>query len=319
MILVIIQLLAGFFLLIKGSDWFVNGAASLAKRSGVPEIIIGLTIVSFGTSAPELLVNINSSVKNYNELVTGNIIGSNLFNLLCILGVAGIIRPIVVKVNTVWMEIPFSLLAAAVLFTIANDQKIFGGHENKISRWDGIILLLLFLLFMVYIFYQVRKEKDLPIEVNEKMTGVKISIYLILGLAGLVLGGRWVVESAVTLAREFNMSGKMIGLTIVSAGTSLPELATSAVAVWKGRNDIAIGNVIGSNVFNIFLILGLSALINPVKYNIQMNTDLWLLIISTLLLFIAMFTGIRKKLDRWEALLMLIIFAGYMTFVIIRN
>lgn len=311
----ILLLLAGFVLLIKGADWLVDGASSLARKYRVPDLAIGLTIVAFGTSAPELVVNVYASVQGHNNIVLGNIIGSNNFNLFMILGIAGIITPIVVQSSTVWKEIPLSWLAAFLLLVFANE--FFIGKEGLLSRADGIIFLILFLFFLYYVYLQLKTD---PMEKEQKeapLSILKTILFIVLGLAGLIAGGRLVVVNAVSMATELGVSQKIIGLTIVAAGTSLPELATSVVAALKKNNDIAVGNIIGSNIFNIFFILGISTVIRPVEYNTVFNFDLTLLLAGTLFLFIAMFTGKRKKLDRWEAGILLAVYVIY-TFYLIR-
>lgn len=314
MLLQILLLVIGFVILVKGADWLVNGASTLARKYKVSDLTIGLTIVAFGTSAPELVVNTVASFQNHSDIVLGNVIGSNIFNLFVILGISGLITPLIVHSNTVWREIPFSLAAVIVLFFLANDH--FYEAENIITRFDGIILLSFFGAFLYYIYRQLKTDK-LATEVHQEATsGKKIWFLIIIGLACLIMGGRLVVDNAILLAREFGISEKIIGLTIIAAGTSLPELATSVVAAIKKNNDIAVGNIIGSNIFNIFLILGVSSVINPVTYKSTFNTDIFLLTGGTLLLFAAMFTGKKKKLDRWEAILLLIVYIIYTVFLI---
>jgi cation:H+ antiporter len=316
MTLTILLLVLGFVILIKGADWLVNGSVSLAKHYKVSELVIGLTIVAFGTSAPELIVNIISSIKGLNDVTMGNIVGSNLFNLMLILGLSGIIYPLIVQVKTIRNEIPFSLLAAIVLLVLAN----YTFNERGIltlNRLDGAILLGFFIIFMVYIFVNLRSNKE-TVEAGYKILKPSISLFLILiGLVSLILGSRLVVDNAVKIAHLFGASEKLIGITIISAGTSLPELVTSVVAAFRKKSDIAIGNIIGSNIFNIFLILGISSLITPIKYNSSFNFDILLLIIATILLFAFMFSGKKHKLDRWESALFLIGYAGYITYLLI--
>jgi len=317
MFLAISLLLAGFVILIKGADFLVNGSSSVAKRFNVSNLAIGLTVVAFGTSTPELLVNIISSVKGYNDAAFGNIIGSNTFNLLFILGVSGLIYPLVVHRNTVSFEVPLSLIAAVVLFTLINDVMLFGSTENVLSRIDALILLVFFGAFMYYV---TRTMKNAP----ETEEGGPIKIYstwvsvllIIIGLAMLVGGGSLVVDNAVAIAKHYGLSEKLIGLTILAAGTSLPELATSAVAAYRKNTDIAIGNVVGSNIFNIFFILGVTGIIRPTSYNTMMNFDLYVLGGSTVMLMIFMFTINQRKLDRWEALLMLLSYIAYTIFLV---
>lgn len=308
-------LVFGFTLLILGANWLVNGASSLARKLNISELIIGLTIVAFGTSAPELVVNIISSIKGFNDVTMGNVLGSNLFNLMLILGASGIVYPLFVQIKTIWKEIPFSLFAALILLVLANFS-FNNGNIMSINRIDGILLLVFFVLFMIYIFYNL-KNKTEDIETDGKIHKTTISIFLIvIGLAALVFSSRLVVENAIKLAQIFGLSEKVIGVTIVSAGTSLPELVTSMVAAFRKKSDIAIGNIIGSNIFNILLVLGVSSVINPIKFNSSFNYDIWLLIASTALLFGFMFSGIKYKLDRWEAGLLFTGYIGYIVYLL---
>jgi cation:H+ antiporter len=314
MILSIILLVLGFVFVVKGADWLVEGAAALAKKYHISDLAIGLTIVAFGTSAPELAVNIFASVQNHPEIVLGNIIGSNNFNLFIILGIAGLIAPMTVQSSTIWKEIPLSLLAAILVLFLSGG--IMPGQNLLLSRFDGLLLLIMFGIFLYYIYKSMIKDRDIPEIKTKSLPLWKIIIFIILGLTLLIIGGKLVEIYAVKIATELGVSEAIIGLTIVAAGTSLPELATSLVAAFKKNNDIAIGNVVGSNIFNIFFILGLSAVINPVKYSIKFNSDIIILCIGTILLFFAMFTGKKKKLDRWEALILLLIYVGYTIFLI---
>jgi cation:H+ antiporter len=309
MFLEIFFLVVGFLLLLKSADWLVNGASALAKKLNVSDLAIGLTVVAFGTSTPELVVNIFASVQGHNDIVLGNIIGSNNFNLFVILGISALITPLVVQSSTVWKEIPYSLFAALLLFLLANDFLISG--NNGLSRIDGLILLLMFILFLYYVYSQLKNDTSNQNISYHLYSNIKITLLIIIGLAGLTLGGRLVVSSSIEIAKIFNLSEKIIGLTIVAAGTSLPELATSVVAAFKRNNDIAVGNIIGSNVFNIFFILSVSAIINPIEYNSKFNVDLVLLMVGTIVLFISMFIGGRKKLDRIEAIILLLMYFLY--------
>ncbi len=312
MLVTVLLLIVGFAVLVKGADWLVDGASSLARRYRVSELVIGLTIVAFGTSAPELVVNIVASLKKLNDLTVGNIIGSNIFNLLCILGISGIIYPIAVQNKTVWREIPFSLLAGVILLLLANDT-FRHLHTDIISRWDGVVLLIFFGLFFIYIFRNLRDNKNVSDDDTKIFSPLRTMLFIAIGFAALIIGSKLVINNSVKIAQVFGVSEKLIGLTIVSAGTSLPELVTSAVAAYKKRSDIAIGNIIGSNIFNIYLVLGISSVISPIRYNPSFNTDILVYIGATLLLFIAMFSGGKKKLDRWEAAIML---AGYITYLV---
>lgn len=315
MLLQIILLIIGFVLLLKGADWIVDGASALAKQFNISDLAIGLTVVAFGTSAPELVVNSFASFQNHQDIVLGNVIGSNLFNLFAILGIAGLIAPLTVKSSTVWKEIPFSLFAVIILIFLANN--FFNSGSAYISRFDGFILLVFFIIFLYYVYKQLKTEKFVTETNQKRLSNLLIWVYLIVGLFGLVFGGKLVVNSAIYIAEVFGVSEKVIGLTIIAAGTSLPELATSVVAVIKKNNDIAVGNIIGSNIFNILLILPISALIKPVLYKMEFNTELYILAGGTLFLFVAMFTGKKKKLDRWEAGVLLLVFFVYTIFLIL--
>ncbi|WP_026966459.1 calcium/sodium antiporter [Algoriphagus terrigena] len=314
MIIQIALLLVGLVLLVKGADWLVDGASVLAKKKNVSDLAIGLTIVAFGTSAPELVVNAVAASGNYPDIVFGNIIGSNNFNLFIILGISGLIIPLSVQSSTVWKEIPYSLFAAILIFFLANNYLI--GNSEGLSRLDAAILLGLFLVFLYYVATQLKTDPSAEILEVKDYSTLKIWVLIFLGLAGLVGGGKLVVDNAVAMAQSLGVSEKIIGLTIVAAGTSLPELATSVVAAMRKNTDIAIGNIIGSNIFNIFLILGVSGLIRPLAYNASFNTDLYILAGGTIFLFLAMFTGKRHRLDRWEAILLLVVYLGYTGYLV---
>jgi cation:H+ antiporter len=307
-------LVLGLLVLIKGADWMVNGASALAKKYQVSDLVIGLTIVAFGTSAPELVVNVIASTQDYNDIVLGNVLGSNTANLFLILGITGIIYPLVVQSSTTWREIPLSLLAVVVLYLLANNVFIAGAPV--ISRLDGVILLVLFGGFMLYIFY-LSKTDPTPREVVViEMTAFRMYAFIVIGLAGLIIGGRLIVNNAVKITSLLGLSEKIIGFTIVAVGTSLPELATSVVAAIRKNTNIAVGNIIGSNIFNIFFVLAISSMASPVVFNPVFNSDLYLLAAGTAFLFIAMFTGGKKKLDRWESVVLLLIYIGYTAWLV---
>jgi cation:H+ antiporter len=314
MIFSLLLLLAGFFILIKGADFLVNGASSIAKKFNVSNIAIGLTVVALGTSMPELLVSVTSSLKGYNSAAFGNVIGSNNFNILLILGVAGLIYPLVVQRNTVAYEVPLSLMAAALLYGLVNDQQLWGSESNHLSRWDSLILIGLFLIFMLYIYRTMSHTSDVEQGEPIKIYKTPVSIgYIMAGLVMLVGGGSLVVDHAISIAKKFEVSDKLIGLTILAAGTSLPELATSAVAAYRKNTDIAIGNVVGSNLFNILFILPITGMIRPLEFNTDLNFDLLVLSAATVVLMIFMFTLNTRKLDRWEAFLL---FASYIAYTV---
>ena len=309
MVLQIGILILGFVVLIKGDDWLVDGASSLARKHNVSDLAIGLTVVAFGTSAPELVVNVFASIQGHEAIVFGNIIGSNNFNLYVILGIAGLITPLVVQSSTVRKEIPLSFIAMLLLFFLANN--FFLSETRVLSRIDGLILLAMFAFFLYYVYSQLKSDPAEKVSEHHLPGHVKIWGLIILGLGGLILGGRLVVTSAIELATMLGVSEKIIGLTIVAAGTSMPELATSVVAALKKNNDIAVGNIIGSNIFNIFFILGISAVLRPLGFDTSFNTDIYLLAFGTAVLLIFMFTGRKKRLDRWEAAILLAIYIGY--------
>jgi cation:H+ antiporter len=313
MFLEIVLLLVGFAILIKGADFLVDGASSVAKKYGISNLAIGLTVVAFGTSMPELVVSLLSAIEGNNDASFGNVIGSNNFNLLFILGIAGLIYPLVVHRNTVKFEVPISLLAAAALYLLVNDGWTSNGPDT-LSRIDGMVLLVFFAAFLYYIYRTMKAAPDVE-GGTIKLFSTPVSVVMVIaGLVALIFGGRLVVNNAISLAHHFGVSEKLIGLTILAAGTSLPELATSAVAAYRRNTDIAIGNVVGSNIFNIFFILGITGVINPISYNTAMNFDLKVLGASTVLLMVFMFTLNTRKLDRWEAFLML---GGYVAYTLV--
>ncbi|MCF7832127.1 MAG: calcium/sodium antiporter [Candidatus Marinimicrobia bacterium] len=312
----ILLLILGFVLLVKGADWLVDGAAAFARKLKISDLAIGLTVVAFGTSMPELVVNIAASVDGFDHIILGNIIGSNNFNLFFTLGLAGLIAPLVVRSSTVWREIPLSMLAIVLLFLFAT--LVTPSGSMLISRLEGAIMLVVFGLFLAYVALQLKADSSQEGVLIRNLSVPKASAFLLLGLAGLILGGKLVVTHAVTLAEELGISQKIIGLTIVAMGTSLPELVTSVVAVIKKNTDIAVGNVIGSNIFNIVLILAISALIKPVGYALTFNTDIYLLAGGTIFLFIAMFTGQKKKLDRWEAGILFAVYIAYTIYLVVQ-
>ena len=310
-------LISGFFLLIYGANVLVDSASSLAKRYNIPNIVIGLTIVAFGTSAPELVVNVFSAAEGNTSLALGNVIGSNIFNVAAILGISAIIYPLAVKSNTTWVEVPLAFLAALLVIILANDSLIDSMPVSIISRTDGIILLLFFVIFLAYNFQLIGKG-DYSDDIQVKIMKPGKAVLLILaGLALLVAGGRMIVYSAVELATSWGMPERIIGLTIVSVGTSLPELATSVVAARKKNTDIAVGNIVGSNIFNIFFILGLTAVIEPVPFQAAAQVDLLLNLAISLLLFAFIFTGKGRRLERWEGIIFISIYLGYIAFLIL--
>ena len=302
----------GFVLVIKGADVFVKAASALAKRLRVSDLAIGLTVVAFGTSLPELAVNVTASVQGNAGITIGNIIGSNIANILLILGISGVIFPLVVTRGTVWKEIPLSVLAVVVVGIAANDRSLDGAALSSLSRIDGLILLCFFLIFLYYSATIARSIEGMESStVPAAYTLSRIALLMAIGFVALILGSKWVVDGAVRLATTLGVSEAVVGLTIVAVGTSLPELATSAAAAYRKNPDIAIGNVVGSNIFNIFFILGVSSVIRPIPFEPRANVDIAVLLVASLLLFACMFTGKRKVLDRWEAAVFLVLYATY--------
>ena len=318
MLLYIAALLLGFVVLIGGAEYLVRGSSSIAKRMGMSTIVIGLTIVAFGTSAPELIVNIFSSAKGATQLAIGNVVGSNLANILLILGVAASIKSLKVKEGTTFREIPFALLAIVMVAIMGNDLYFDGAIvlQNSISRIDGMILISFFVIFMYYTYGISKVEGDHEgIEVRSWRTSLAM---LMLGIAGLAFGGKFIVDGATGIARIAGLSEALIGLTIVALGTSLPELATTIVAVRKGHTDLAIGNAVGSNIFNVFLVLGISATIRPLPFDTNINIDVLFTTGATLLLFIFLFVVYKHRLTRWQGFLFVILYLSYMSYVFIR-
>jgi cation:H+ antiporter len=313
----VLLLILGFVILIKGADLLVGGASSIAKKKGISSLAIGLTVVAFGTSLPELIVSLFSALNGRVDAAFGNVLGSNIFNILLILGIAGIIYPLVVQRNTVKFEVPISLGALGILFLMVNDVLLWGDDKNILSRLDSGILLACFIGFLYYIYRTMSSSTEMdegePVKIHKTYTSIGM---IVLGIAGLVLGGNFVVESAIEIAQHFGLSERFIGLTILAAGTSLPELATSAVAAYKKNTDIAIGNVVGSNIFNIFFILGITGTVSPIPYSAIMNTDMYILAGSTVLLMVFMFTLNTRKLDRWEAAIMLVLYVAYTLYLL---
>lgn len=311
-------LVIGFLLLIKGADFFVDGASSIAKIFKVPSMLIGLTIVAFGTSAPEAAVSINAALTNNMEISVGNIIGSNIFNLLLIIGLSGIMKPIPIQRKTIIKEFPFLILTSLVLYILSADVTFQQIKVNMLSRGDGLILLALFSIFTYYLVEMATLSKETSEESNIKPMPLGKSILLgILGLAGILIGAKLVVSSSSTIAMKLGMSQTLIGLTIVAIGTSLPELVTSVVAAHKGESDIAIGNVVGSNIFNVLVILGITIIIRPIPVEGKIFFDMLYLLGGTLLTFIFVATG--RRVSRLEGLLMVITYVVYMGYIIIRN
>jgi cation:H+ antiporter len=315
-----LMIVIGFAFLIKGADMLVDGASAVARRFNVSDMVIGLTVVAFGTSAPELAVNVLAAVQKTTDIAIGNVIGSNIANIFLILGIAALIRPLRVTSEIVWREIPMCLLAALVLAVLANDRFIDGGMTDSLTRIDGLVLLCFFAIFIYYAVAGALKVGDIAELPLTDVLGTRRALLLVgLGLLGLIGGGQMIVSGAVSISRLLGISEVVIGLSVVAIGTSLPELATSTMAARKGNADIAVGNVVGSNIFNILFILGTSASIQPLPFRTQGNVDIGTVLLATILLFLFMFTGRRHAIDRWEGFLFTSLYAAYMGILIFRG
>ncbi len=311
----LILLVIGFIPLVYGGNFLVDGASSLAKKYNVPNMVIGLTIVAFGTSMPEFIVNVMSSAKGANEIAMGNIIGSNILNIAIILGITSIIRVLYVKDNTSTKEIPLTIISGLAVFFLANDKLIDKVSVSQISRADGFVMLMFFIIFLSYTFSLAKEGRAGEEEDFKVFSTSKSTIYIILGLGLLMLGGKLIVDNAVNLARGFGISERIIGLTIVSLGTSLPELTTSIIAALKGNSDIAIGNITGSNIFNIFWVLGISAIISPIPLG-GSQPDILLNILISFLLFFFVFFSREKKLDRKKGIFFVLLYIAYIVYLL---
>lgn len=312
-----ILLLIGFVFLIKGADGFVSGASSIAQKFKIPSLLIGLTIVAFGTSAPEAAVSITAAIKGQNDMAIANVVGSNIFNFLVVIGITAMIKPIKVQKSTIIKEFPFVILASFVFWIISHDVKFQSSPENILSKADGYILLSLFVIFMYYLIEMAITSKD-KISENEiqEISTSKSIIYSIVGIAGIILGGQLVVNSASSIAIKWGMSENLVGLTIVSIGTSLPELVTSIVAAKKGESDIAIGNAVGSNIFNLLFVLGISSAIHSIAIHTEVFYDMIVMIFATILTYL--FAVTKKNINRGEGVILFLIYIVYLIYIIIR-
>jgi len=315
-------LIVGFALLMVGANYFVKGASNISALLRVPPILVGLTIVSFGTSSPEATVSIIAALNGNDDVSLGNVIGSNLFNTMFVLGVTAFIAPLVVKSQTLRKEIPFSFLASITLVVLMADVYLQDFTVNGLTRSDGIILLLIFAVFLYYIFELARKSrKDLeepPSIIDEKdRSWVKNGLFTVGGLVAIVFGGDFVVTNSTEIALSLGMSEALVALTIVAIGTSLPELVTSAVAAWKKESEIALGNIIGSNIFNILFVLGASATISPIGVNVSLFTDMTILIVFTVIVLIFALT--HYTIGKREGLFLALSYVVYMIYIIMRN
>lgn len=316
MILNIIFIIVGFFLLVKGADLLVDGSSGIARKFNVKEIIIGLTIVSIGTSMPELIISVTSALKNQSDFAIGNILGSNISNLFFILGVCAIIKPLLFKKQTVRIEIPFVIFLTALLYIFGNN-----GDYHLITELEGIIFIVFCVLFTIYNIFISKNINNSEMEKN-KNKDIKLSKSFLLIMIGIILlkfGGDFVVDNASRIATLLGISERVISLTIVAISTSLPELITSALATYKGEIDLAIGNIIGSNILNIVLIIGIMAIINPIPYSVSFNKDLMIFLIGMIFLFIVPFIGEKYKIERVSGYIYLISYFIYISSLVFYN
>lgn len=308
LLLQVVLLVLGFVMLIKGADWFVDGAASLAGKFGIPQLVIGLTIVAMGTSAPEAAVSISAALQDNAGITIGNVVGSNILNVFVILGLASVIIPIAVKKSTIQYEIPFTILVTGVL-------AVLGLWDNKISTLEGVILWGLFILYLGYLFWMTKKGEAEVEESESKLDKIwKMIVFILIGGGLIVWGSDVTVDAATSIAKFFNMSDQLIGLTIVALGTSLPELITSVTAAKKGNADIAIGNIVGSNIFNILFVVGTTALITPVVYAQSFLVDSIVAVVAMVLLLLLVLNK-DKKLKRWGGAILLVGYAAYFAYL----
>lgn len=316
-----ILLIVGFALLIKGADYFVEGSSNIAALLKIPPIIIGLTIVSFGTSSPEASVSIMAAIDGNAGVTLGNVIGSNIFNITFVIGVTAFLNPLKVESDTIRKEIPFTLLASVALLVVVSDIALQFISKNTITRGDGFILLLFFAIFMYYIFELARNSREKGVVSNAEASGssswLKNILFTVGGLAGIIFGGDLVVDSSTKIAYSLGMSETLVGLTIVAVGTSLPELITSVTAAYKKLSEIALGNIVGSNIFNILFVLGASSVISPLPVDSKLFTDIIMMIVLTIVLFF--FSRSHYKIGKIEGIIMAVAYILYMVFIILRN
>ena len=314
--MVYILFIMGFVLLVYGANWLVDGAASIAKRHNISNVVIGMTIVALGTSAPELVVNLVASFKNTADVALGNILGSNIANIFLILGVSALIFPLAVNKNTFYKEVPFAVLGALLFGILANDLFLAGSDQLSVSRINGFVLIAFFVLFMIYAFGISRTKGTSAEAVIKEFPFWRSLLMVVVGLIALVAGGRWIVDGAIEIAALLGMSESVISLTIVALGTSLPELATCIAAALKRNADIVIGNVLGSNVFNIFFVMGSSAVIKPLPFNPVLNFDVVIGIISVLLLWVFLIISGQRTLRRWHGGVFVVMYVAYIMFLV---
>lgn len=311
-------MIVGLGLILAGANFLTDGSAALAQRFRVPEFIIGLTVVAVGTSTPELVVSVLSAIGGQSDVAIGNVVGSNIFNVFVILGVCALIRPVPLTAGNIRRDIPFGVLVSLLLLTLAQDSLLCKGAADRIGRLDGAAMLALYILLMWYTIRKTKRpEATAPTEGSKApMAAWLTAVMIVGGLAGLVFGGEMFLRSATSIARSLGVSESVIAITLVAGGTSLPELASSLVSLFKGKAEMALGNVIGSNIANILLILGVSATIHPLSMGGITVWDLLMVLLSSVVVFLAAFTFKRKAIDRWEGALFVAIYAVYIWYLI---
>lgn len=314
MLVNVLVLAGGLFLLLRGADALVRGASSLARRLGISALVVGLTVVAFGTSAPELVVNLVSVARGSTDIAFGNIVGSNIANILLILGVAGVIFPLSVGHTTTWKEIPFAVLAALLVVAFGSDRLLDGSAADMIGRTDGLAFLGLFVVFLYYVYGIARQSGDRgePIETYSTARSVLLTAG---GIVGLAVGAPLIVDSATKMALAIGISEHLVAMSVVAVGTSLPELATSITAALRKHSDIAVGNVVGSNIFNVFLILGVSSVLRPLPVGPDAMRDAVVALLASVTLFAFLFVGGRQRVDRWQGLVFVLAYVSYIAYL----
>jgi len=315
----ILILIAGFAFLLKGADYMIDGAVSLARRFNISDLLVGLTIIAFGTSTPELIINVIASINGTTDIAVGNVLGSNIANLLLVLGITALINPIIVKHDIVWKEIPISIMTVILFGILVNDNWIDGVSFSGLSRLDGTILSLVFVGFLFYVYNVAKANRSQIVHHRPLYRPAIASLLFVVGIVGLAIGGELVIFASKIIASNLGLSHAFIGLTVVALGTSLPELVTSAVAAFKRKADIAIGNVVGSNILNISWALGLSAVIQPMPFSKIYNMDILILLLSSFLLFLWLTISRANKITSKQGAFLIFLYLVYITTIIMRE
>ncbi|MEM1137868.1 MAG: sodium:calcium antiporter [Bacteroidota bacterium] len=315
----ILTLILGFILLIKGAQFLINGATALANKYAIPDFIIGMTVLAFGTSLPELTVNVLSSYRGFHNMVFATAIGANIFNLYVILGLVGLIIPFNLQNRIIWVEIPLMMLITVLVFIITNDALIFGKASNSIDFYDSIILLVAFFIYLLIIYGSLKRSNyETAVLITKAVPVWKVLLWIIGGSIATSFGGDLVVDEAAKISSYFEVTRRFFGITVIATFTSLPELVTSSIAIYRKKPDLAFGNILGSSIFNFLFVLGVAGLIQEIPYNKGFNFDLNFFFFGTVLLFVGMFSGKMKRLDRWQSFIFLMFFIAYIYFVVVR-